>query len=244
MALDRETKIYKTFMVSISLTIIAVLSGIFFITIENIRNKLETNTIYAIILGISFLLGLILLFTVWLIKKTSEIQQHFEHLAITDGLTGIFNRRHIMTRFNEEFERARRLKKDMGCIMIDIDKFKSINDEFGHLVGDEVLREVSARIKNSIRIYDVFGRYGGEEFLIVLTDTDFDNTRSLAERIRENVKADIFLAADMPLHIHITISLGIACMTDGDNSIDDIIMRADKGLYKAKNSGRDKVEWL
>ena len=135
--------------------------------IENIRSKLETNTIYAIIFGLlstSFLLGLIFLFTARLIKKTSEIQQRFEHLAITDGLTEIFNRRHIMTRFNEEFERAQRLKKNLGCIMIDIDRFKSINDEFGHLVGDEVLREVSVRIKNSIRIYDVLGRYGGRSF--------------------------------------------------------------------------------
>lgn len=215
--------------------------------IENIRSKLETNNIYTIIFGLlstSFLLGIIFLFTARLIKKTSEIQQRFEYLAITDGLTGIFNRRHIMTRFNEEFERARRLKKNLGCIMIDMDRFKSINDEFGHLVGDEVLREISVRIKNSIRIYDVLGRYGGEEFLIVLPDTDFDNTRSLAERIRENVKADMFLAADMPLHIHITISLGIARMTDGDRSIDDTIKRADDGLYKAKNSGRDRVEWL
>lgn len=215
--------------------------------IENIRSKLETNNIYTIIFGLlstSFLIGLIFIFTTRLIKKTSEIQQRFEYLAITDGLTGIFNRRHIMIRFNEEFERAQRLNKNLGCIMIDMDRFKSINDEFGHLVGDEGLREVSVRIKNSIRIYDVLGRYGGEEFLIILPDTDFDNTRSLAERIRENVKADIFLAADMPLHIHITVSLGIARMTDGDNSIDDIIKRADKGLYKAKNSGRDRVEWI
>jgi len=215
--------------------------------IENIRSKSKTNTLYAIIFGLlstSFLLGLIFFFTARLIKKTSEIQQQFEYLAITDGLTGIFNRRHIMTRFNEEFERAQRLKKNLGCIMIDIDKFKSINDEFGHLVGDEVLREVSVRIKNSIRIYDVLGRYGGEEFLVVLPDTDFDNTRSLAERIRENVKANMFLATDMPLHIHITISLGITRITDGDSAIDDIIKRADDGLYKAKNSGRDRVEWL
>ena len=188
--------------------------------------------------------GLIFLFTARLINKTSEIQQRFEYLAITDGLMEIFNRRHIMTRFNEEFERARRLKKDLGCIMIDIDRFKSINDEFGHLVGDEALREVSVRIKNAIRIYDVLGRYGGEEFLIVLPDTDFDNTRSLAERIRENVKADMFLSTDMPLHIHLTISLGIARMTEEDSSIDDIIKRADDGLYKAKNSGRDRVEWI
>ncbi|MBI3376971.1 MAG: diguanylate cyclase [Nitrospirae bacterium] len=212
--------------------------------IKNIRSKLETYASIFGLLSASFLLGLIFFFTARLIKKTSEIQQRFEHLAITDGLTGIFNRRHIMTRFNEEFERAQRLKKKLGCIMIDIDRFKSINDEFGHLVGDEVLREVSVRIKNSIRIYDVLGRYGGEEFLIVLPDTDFDNTRSLAERIRENVKADMFLAADMPLHIHITISLGITRMTDGDRSIDDIIKRADEGLYKAKNRGRDRVEWL
>jgi diguanylate cyclase (GGDEF)-like protein len=215
--------------------------------IENIRNKLETNTFYAIIFGLlstSFLLGLIVFFALRLIKKTSVIQQRFEYLAVTDGLTGIFNRRHIMSRFNEEFERARRLKKNLGCIMIDIDKFKSINDKFGHLVGDKVLREISVRIKSTIRIYDVLGRYGGEEFLIVLPDTDFDNTKGLAERIRENVKADMFLATDIPMHIHITISSGIAHMTEEDISIDDIIKRADEGLYKAKNSGRDRVEWL
>ncbi|RJQ39397.1 MAG: diguanylate cyclase [Nitrospiraceae bacterium] len=215
--------------------------------IENIRNKLETNTLYAIIFGVlstALLLGLIFFFTVRLIRKTSEIQRRFEHLAITDGLTGIFNRRHIMSRFDEEFERAKRLKKNLGCIMIDIDRFKSINDEFGHVTGDEALREVSVRIKNSIRIYDILGRYGGEEFLVVLPDTDFENTRSLAERIRENVKASMVLATDMPLQIHITISLGIARMTDGDSTIDDIIKRADDGLYKAKNSGRDRVEWL
>ena len=80
--------------------------------------------------------------------------------------------------------------------------------------------------------------------MIVLPDTDFDDTRSLAERIRENVKADMFLVTDMPLHIHITISLGLARVTEADRSIDDIIKRADDGLYKAKNSGRDRVEWL
>lgn len=215
--------------------------------IESVRSKLATNTAYTIIIGFlstSFLLGLIFIFTTRLIKKTSEIQQRLEYLAITDSLTGIFNRRHILSRFNEEFERAKRLKKDLGCIMIDIDRFKSINDEFGHLVGDEVLREVSVRIRNSIRIYDILGRYGGEEFLIILPDTDFDDTKSLAERIRENVKADMFLATDMPLHIHITISLGIARMTNTDNSIDDLIKKADDGLYKAKNSGRDRIEWL
>jgi len=215
--------------------------------IENVRDKLKSNTIYTVILGLlstSFLLALILFFTVRLVKKTSEIQQRFEHLAITDGLTGIFNRRHIMSRFNEEFERAKRLKKNLGCIMIDVDQFKAINDEFGHLVGDEVLREISVRIKNSIRIYDILGRYGGEEFLIVLPDTDFDNTRNLAERIRENVKANMFLSTDMPLHIHSTVSLGIAQMTGEDNSIDDIIKKADDGLYKAKNRGRDRVEWI
>lgn len=215
--------------------------------VEYIRGKLRANTVRTIFFGsvaALFLLGPLFFFTSRLIKKTSEIQQRFEHLAITDELTGIFNRRHIMLRFKEEFERARRLDNNLGCIMIDLDRFKSINDEFGHLVGDEVLREISLRIKNSIRIYDILGRYGGEEFLIVLPDTDFNHTIGLAERIRESVKDDIFLAGDMPLRIHVTISAGITRMTGSDSSIDDILKRADDGLYKAKVNGRDRVEWV
>jgi diguanylate cyclase (GGDEF)-like protein len=142
-----------------------------------------------------------------------------------------------MSRFEEEFKKARRLRNILGCIMIDIDHFKSINDKYGHVTGDKVLREISLRLRNSIRSYDVLGRYGGEEFLIVLPDTDFENAKNLAERIRKNIKEK--LIADL----QVTISLGITSIQEKDETINDIINRADEALYKAKNSGRDRVEW-
>ncbi|WP_333656424.1 GGDEF domain-containing protein [Dissulfurispira sp.] len=107
------------------------------------------------------LLGLIYFFTIRLIKRVYEARKQIEKLATTDGLTEIFNRRHLISRFEEEFERTKRLKKELGCIILDIDRFKSINDNYGHCVGDEVLKEVANRTKNSIRPYDIFGRYGG-----------------------------------------------------------------------------------
>jgi len=212
-----------------------------------IQNKLKRNTLYITAFGSAVLLllmGLIYLFTARLTKAVSGVQQQLRKMAITDGLTGMFNRKHIMSRFYEEFERAKRLEKSLGCIMIDIDRFKSINDKYGHITGDEVLREIPDRIKNSIRIYDVLGRYGGEEFLVVLPDTNLDDAKSLAERIRENVKLDLPIETDTAYLINVTISLGVTCMLDEDKTVDDIIKRADEGLYKAKASGRDNVMWV
>jgi diguanylate cyclase (GGDEF)-like protein len=207
--------------------------------------SLKNNIFIITMLGfisISILLGFLYFFTIKLTKKISDARQKIEEMAITDELTEQFNRRHIMERFRVEFERAKRLKKDLGCILIDIDNFKSINDQYGHLVGDEVLREVSGLIKDSIRTYDILGRYGGEEFLIVLPDTNLDDARNLAERIRLNIKENLLLKSEVLHGKLLTISLGVTRMKDTDLSVDDIIKRADDGLYKAKNTGRDKVE--
>ncbi len=209
--------------------------------IEDIQDKLRVNTYLIIFGGIittSLLLGLIYFFTGKLTKKISEAQQQLKKMAITDDLTGIFNRRHIISRFEEEFEKARRLKKSLGCIMLDIDNFKSINDSYGHYIGDDILKEVSNRIKNSVRIYDVLGRYGGEEFLVVLPDTNFEDTKILAERVREGIRKDLLA------NINVAISLGVTCIQDKDESINDIIKRADKGLYMAKSTGKDRVGWI
>ncbi|MBI5213751.1 MAG: diguanylate cyclase [Nitrospirae bacterium] len=206
--------------------------------IENIQNRLKTNTILIIVFAVTtttLLLGLIYFFTARLIKRVSDARKEIEKMAITDGLTGIFNRKHLMLRFEEELKRAKRLKNDLSCIILDIDHFKSINDRYGHLVGDEVLRDIANHITQSIRIYDIFGRYGGEEFLLVLPETNFEEAKNLAERIRVAIK-------EKPIwNIKVTVSLGIASRHDKDESVDDIIKRADDGLYKAKNCGRDRV---
>ena len=215
--------------------------------IEDILSIQKSNTAIIVLLAtlsISSLLGLLFFFTFRMTKKISEARQQIEKMAISDALTGLFNRRHVMERFTEELERAKRLKKDLGCIMIDIDNFKNINDTYGHLVGDKTLRKVSDILKNSIRTYDIAGRYGGEEFLIVLPDTDFEEALRLAERIRASIKIQPAPKSDLIPAVPVTISLGIASMRDTDISIDNMIKRADEGLYAAKKSGRDKVSWV
>jgi diguanylate cyclase (GGDEF)-like protein len=215
--------------------------------IENILHIQKSNTIIIALLAIftiSVLLGLIFFFTFRMARKISDARQQIENMAVSDALTDLFNRRHVMERFTEELERAKRLQKDLGCIMIDIDNFKNINDTYGHLVGDQTLREVSDILKNSIRTYDIAGRYGGEEFLIILPDTGFEDALMLAERIRTNIKTQPVAKSDLTPAITVTISLGIASMLDTDISIDNMIKRADDGLYAAKKNGRDKVSWI
>jgi len=206
--------------------------------IENIQRKLKWNTLSIALFGLTttaLLLGLINFFTARLMKNLVSARRAIEQLAITDELTGVFNRRHIMARFYEEFEKSARLGANLGVIIADVDNFKAVNDKHGHLVGDEALREIARRIRDSIRIYDILGRYGGEEFLIILPNTDLENAIHLAERIRVRVKQDPITRST------ITISLGVGCLRDGDRLIDDILKRADDGLYKAKNAGRDRV---
>jgi diguanylate cyclase (GGDEF)-like protein/PAS domain S-box-containing protein len=175
-----------------------------------------------------------------------EIRQKNEQLttmAITDALTGIFNRRYLIVRFEEEFKKSKRLNSPFGCILIDIDKFKHVNDNYGHLIGDEVIKKACLIVKESVRIYDIVGRFGGEEFLIILPDTKKDDALHLAERLRSKVKEGLWVDIDGSDAINITISLGVTCFNEGDASIDDMFKRADDALYKAKKGGRDRVEW-
>ena len=207
--------------------------------IEDIQHKLKLNTASIIIFGITttfLLVFLIYFFMAQLIKKLADARNRIENIAITDDLTGIFNRRHILSRFAEEFEKVKRLKTNLSCILADIDQFKSVNDTHGHLAGDEVLKEISHRIRNTIRAYDILGRYGGEEFLILLPDTGLEDAKNLADRIRVHVKDNPIISSK------ITISLGVTAMQAQDQTVDDIIKRADERLYRAKKSGRDRVE--
>ena len=208
--------------------------------IEHIEQNLRFNKAAIIVFGVvttAFLLLLIYYFTSILIKKLADARMLIEKSAITDELTGLFNRRHILTRFTEEFEQGKRMRTSFSCIMADIDNFKSVNDRRGHLTGDEVLKEIARRFRSIIRAYDVVGRYGGEEFLIILPDTNLEQAWHFAERVRMTVK-------EQPVaDVWVTVSLGVACFEEADQNIDDVIKRADDALYRAKNAGRDRVEW-
>ncbi len=209
--------------------------------IDELQKKLRFNIFAIIIFGIVttvMLLALIYFFTTKLLKKLADARMHIEKIAITDELTGLFNRRHLLSRFTQEFEQGKRLQTDLSCILVDIDHFKSVNDHFGHLAGDEVLKEISRLFMSIVRAYDIVGRYGGEEFLIILPDSKLEQAWNFAERMRMKVKETVI--AD----VAVTISLGVTSLQESDSSIDDLIRRADDALYVAKNAGRDRVEWM
>ena len=161
------------------------------------------------------------------------------HLSITDGLTKLYNSRYFKEMFEMEFERAKRFKKNLSMILLDIDHFKSINDTYGHLQGDSVLKEIGYILKQSVRKVDFVARYGGEEFTVLAIDTDIDNTCILAEKIRKQIEFHRFKAEKNPLKV--TVSLGVASISEDVSNYLDLIKRADDSLYKAKEGGRNRV---
>ncbi|MFH1782289.1 MAG: GGDEF domain-containing protein [Candidatus Omnitrophota bacterium] len=162
-----------------------------------------------------------------------------EELSITDSLTGVSTRRYFLERFEEEIHRSMRHKSNISLLMLDIDHFKGINDKYGHLVGDVVLKEVAGVLKASLREIDIIGRYGGEEFIVALSGTSKDIAFQVAERIRENVQCAIVKAYDEV--VSVAISIGISIFPDDGVNLNELIESADRALYKAKESGRNKV---
>jgi len=167
------------------------------------------------------------------------LYQEIEHTAITDSLTDMYTRRYTLQRLEEELGRSKAHKFSVAFLMIDVDKFKDCNDKYGHLVGDQILREVAQIIRHSIREIDIPGRYGGEEFCIVLPDTDIKGARFVAERIRSATQDKIIKAYDATLSV--TVSIGIATFPTDAKKKDELIDKADWSLYKAKKQGRNRV---
>ncbi len=162
-----------------------------------------------------------------------------QEMAIHDDLTGFYNRRHLMELIGTEKNRSVRTGSVFSLVMLDLDKFKNINDTYGHQAGDNVLITFSAIIRSVLRKTDFCGRYGGEEFLIGLTDTDLHEARVFAERIRMYVEDSLF--PDVGSGSRVTVSIGLAQHRTNED-IEKTISRADEALYRAKNGGRNRVE--
>jgi two-component system cell cycle response regulator len=163
------------------------------------------------------------------------------NMALIDGLTGLYNRRYFDVHLEQLVEQAKHQNKPLSLMLMDLDHFKQVNDKYGHLVGDEVLKELSSRIKSNIRLTDLPSRYGGEEFTIILPNTDLVETQIVAERIREVIAANPFKITVEPYELKVTISIGVA-LFDINDTPQALIKKADKALYLAKESGRNKVQ--
>jgi two-component system cell cycle response regulator len=169
-----------------------------------------------------------------------------KYIGLTDALTGVYNRRYIDRRLVEEIARARRQNYCVSCMYIDIDHFKQVNDAHGHLAGDDVLREVAGRIKAELRMSDALGRFGGEEFVVLLIDADLDSASMVAQRIRAGVADQPFmLPGGQPLSV--SVSIGVATLKDFEREhpieavAQQLVALADQALYEAKENGRNRV---
>ena len=178
-----------------------------------------------------------------ILRLEEELMQariQMEALAMHDGLTGLLNRRAIEEYAEAEFNMADRKKQAMSVILLDIDHFKNVNDRFGHKFGDVVLRQVAQTLKEDLRNYDRVGRWGGEEFLLILPGTELKDAVTVAERLRSKTAAvQTSLENGETFSIH--ISLGTACTTGQFQSLAKLIDAADQALYQAKQSGRNRV---
>lgn len=171
--------------------------------------------------------------------RTAE--KKMETMALTDALTGLYNRRFLYQRFEEEISRAKRNKHALSCLMLDIDYFKAVNDRHGHVFGDYVLKEVARILKENLRGYDALVRFGGEEFVVLLPGAEVPNAEVVAQKIREKIEAHEF--KDGEIAEKITVSVGVfGCSPSAiSDDAEKYIKYADEALYAAKESGRNKV---
>ncbi len=176
-----------------------------------------------------------------MLRQLHEMQKKIVEASITDDLTGIYNRRFIIGRLSEEFKKSKRTGTPLSVIIFDIDHFKRVNDTFGHLAGDEVLRSVARRVKRSLRAYDILGRFGGEEFLVVAPDTPIDDAVNLARRLNLLIKMETI--GEGANSISVTASFGVGTTNGTDELAGELLARVDKALYRAKDLGRDRVEY-
>ncbi len=171
--------------------------------------------------------------------ERARLFQEVQSLALTDPLTGLHNRRGIFELSRVEFARAQRLDRPVCCMMLDLDHFKQINDNYGHQAGDQILQEFAHRCKHAIREMDLVGRYGGEELIIIMPETNLATALHVAERLRKTV-------ANTPVklsncEINMTVSIGLAQRDEYTLHLETLIARADQAMYIAKHRGRNRV---
>lgn len=173
------------------------------------------------------------------IKKINFMYSQTKHMSVTDSLTGLFNRRYFENTFEREFLRAQRYSNDMSVAVLDVDYFKKINDTYGHLCGDYVLKEIAYLTLQTFRKTDIVFRYGGEEIVVILTETPLEKAIIPLERLRKNIENYPFNYDNND--IKVTVSIGVEALHSEINSAENLLNNADRALYIAKEQGRNRV---
>lgn len=175
-----------------------------------------------------------------LFETIQKANRRLEYLAVTDSLTGLYNRRYFRTRLEDEYSRSKRYGSPLSCMLIDIDNFKEVNDTYGHLVGDDVLCEISNRTLKAIRTNDVVARYGGEELVVILPQTDSVGAKKYGQRLLDAIGGEPF--SGLPEDRPVTVSIGVAVFnSERHPTPDDLVHAADKALYEAKDQGKNRM---
>lgn len=173
-------------------------------------------------------------------REMEVVNKRLRKLSVTDGLTELFNHRHVHELLHEEFERSKRSGESIAVVMMDLDKFKAVNDTYGHPTGDVILYETAQILRETAREIDMLGRYGGEEFVAILPGATEEAAAQFAERVREAVAEHVY--EDEEHEVRMTVSCGAAAFPNpGTDTPDDLVKLADKALYEAKESGRNRV---
>jgi diguanylate cyclase (GGDEF)-like protein len=205
------------------------------------EEKLMSQTRTTQLVAIAGLTGLVTAFFLgYALLSHRRHRAELIRLAERDELTGLLNRRAIVRKAVEYLTRARESKGTLIIGLIDLDHFKSINDRFGHAVGDQLLQRFSAALRSSLHTREIFGRYGGEEFLVLFPDCSLEQARQAADRLRGALRDQRMRVEDQD--VAVTMSLGLASYEPGDVLFDQVARRADIALYVAKTQGRDRVE--
>ena len=225
---DKETFNFMSFL---SIPIKSKDSPIGAITLERLKSRKYSNTDEKLLELLCNTVSTILL---W-----QEEYHRVNQSAMHDGLTGLLNHKTFLDRFDEEINRAKRFNHNLGLVVLDLDKFKSVNDNYGHLHGDYVLQEVSKIIAENVRAIDVVGRYGGEEFAVLLVNTDIESCIPLAERIVEKISEKVFLKSGISLKI--SISAGMAGFPLHAENVRELISMADSAMYVTKSKGGNGI---
>lgn len=178
----------------------------------------------------------------WL-QLNQRTQDTLSKLSKTDELTGLFNRRSFIEKSSEEFERSIRYDRPLSLMMIDIDFFKMVNDRYGHMAGDVVLQKIAHEITLQLRTNDIFCRWGGEEFILLIPESDKNNGQSLSEKIRKSIEQKSVKLTSGEV-VNIKVSIGCTSIRENDSSVEALIERADRALYMSKEAGRNRVSFL